>query len=316
MQQLAVYRIGIKDRIGLPETIEKLSPDGYFLQPMIDRAGDKVVFWGRQEDEVGYNIWRWDSASQRPVALTTMSAVSGHPFWSVDAKHIVFFSTFGLSSETEWSMENQFELNRSPRNIWIMESNGDGCRKLTEGPHVDERPCISPDGECVVFVSDRSGSMNLWSVSVGTGKLEQMTRHDGMDYRPVFSPDGSSLAFFTTNNAQGMHDLCIMGWPDGEPDFPLPPGRFTWAHGPFWLADGESLLFHGVPVGESHCAIWVLHLHDRLIERIELPGVPSYAHGSLDADESILAFDSSVELRAPKNQRAGAGGPACSSTMS
>ena len=79
---------------------------------------------------------------------------------------------FGVSAETEWSMKNQFALDRSPRNIWIMGSDGEDRKKLTDGPHVDERPCISPDGEHVVFVSNRSGSMNLWAVSTDTGALE------------------------------------------------------------------------------------------------------------------------------------------------
>ena len=49
MSQHAVYRIQLKDRIGLPQTIERLSPEGYFLQPMISPKGDSVVFWGKEE---------------------------------------------------------------------------------------------------------------------------------------------------------------------------------------------------------------------------------------------------------------------------
>ena len=297
MEPLGVYSIHMEGRVGLLETIEKLSPDGYFRQPMICQDGHEAVFWGRRVGETGFNIWSCDCGGGEPVKLTDMAAVSGHPCWSADGKHIVFFSTFGLSSETEWRLGNQFDLNRSPRNIWIMGADGEDLRKLTDGPHVDERPCISPDGKHVVFVSNRSGSMNLWSVSTDTGELEQFTQHEGLDYRPVFSPDGDSLAFFTSNTPTGNHDLCIMRWPHGEPSFPVPPGTFKWVHGPFWLTDGKSLLLHGQAAEDENCALWVHELQSKQTERIELPGIDSYAHGSLDASESILVFDSRHYLR-------------------
>jgi len=299
MEHHSVYRVRLEGRMGLPETIEKLSPEGYFLQPMVSRDGTEAVFWGREAGETGFNIWKWHCAAERPVKLTNMEAVSGHPFWSADDRQIVFFSTWGLSRETEWRMADQFNLDRSPRNIWIMGEGGEDPARLTEGPHIDERPCISPDGKHVVFVSNRSGRMNLWSVSTRTRRLTQLTDHGGLDYRPVFSADGGRLAFFSTNNPQGIHDLCVMAWPDGDFTFPLAEGTFKWVHGPFWLSDGESLIVHGVRKGEKDCAIWTVNLDSQRIERVELPGVSSWGHGTLDASESVLVFDSRLELSLP-----------------
>ena len=296
MKKRAVFCVQLQGRTGRPETIEKLSPEGYFLQPMVDRAGAGVVMWGRQPGETGMNIWRVDLADRKAVKLSDRRAVSGHPFWSADAKRIVYFSNIGMSAETEWTMGNQFALNRLPRSIWIMGRDGDQPVKLTDGPHVDERPCISPDGSSVVFVSDRSGFMNLWSVSTRTGELKPVTRHNGLDYRPIFSPDGDRLAFFTSNSPSGHHDLCVMRWPDGEPTLPLRPGAFKWVHGPFWMEGGKSILLHGEATHEHECALWIVNLQDNRIEKLDLPGVPAYAHGTLDAAETLLVFDSQHDL--------------------
>lgn len=295
-EQLGVYTIRLQERCGLPETICRLSPNGYFLQPMLSQDGRDVVFWGREAGETGFNIWRAGAGDGPPERLTDTEAVSGHPFWSVDGRHIVYFSTCGVSSETEWEMGNQFRLDRAPRNIWIMGSDGGGQRRLTYGPHVDERPCISPDGRHVVFVSNRSGAMTLWSVSTATEALLQLPLRTGLAYRPIFSPSGDRLAFFSSRSPGGNHELCIMDWPDGEPTFPIPADTFRWVHGPFWLAGGQALLLHAVAAGEEECALWGLHLRDQRIERIELPGIRSYAHGSLDTSGTVLAFDSRQDL--------------------
>jgi len=301
----AVYKIQIKGRVGLPETAEMLSPEGFFLQPMLNSRGDSVVYWGKKKGETGFNIWRTDLDGKMPVKLTDMQAVSGQPFWTSDGKNILFFSTFGMSPETEWNASEQFKIKRSPRNIWIMGKDGKDRRKLTDGPHVDERPCITPDGKSVVFVSNRSGHLNLWSVSMDTGSLKQVTKHNGLDYRPVFSPDGKYLAFFTTsNNKVRRHDLCIMTWPDGEASFPAGPGVFKWIHGPFWLADSKSILIHAGTT-KIKSSLWILDLGDKHTEQLVLPGIPFYGHGSLNADESLLVFDSpiSAELIIEKEKK-------------
>ena len=296
MTHNSVYTIQLKGLTGLPETIRKLSPEGYFFQAMLDNNGDSVLFWGSQPGEVGYNVWRCDLPDQKLTKLTNMRAVTGHPFWSSDSKQIVYFSTVGVSAETKWRMEENFTLGRASRNLWIMDADGGNQRKITAGSHVDERPCISPDGKTVVFVSDRSGKLNLWAVNTSTGELRQLTKHNGFDYRPVFSPDGSQLAFFTTNSPSGIHDLCIMNWPGGETIFPVRPGTFQWIHGPFWCADGKSILIHGPAANEKMYALWILNLSDGHIDRIKLPAIPAYAHGSLNADRSMLIFDSGYIL--------------------
>ena len=281
-----VYTIQLGVTGPVTGTIRQLSPDGYFIHPMINRTGDSVIFWGSELGETGFNIWLHDGTLKK---LTNDRAVTGHPFWSADGQQIVYFHC----TDTTWRMSEQFQLGRSPRNIWLMDRDGQNRRQLTTGAFVDERPCISPDGTTVVFVSNRSGHMNLWCVDVATGKLRQLTRHAGLDYRPIFSPTGDRLAFFTTNNPDQRSDLCIKNWPDGPLQFPVPPRHFEWVHGPFWLADGQTLLIHAYPLGKPmHCGIWRFRLSDQHLERVVVPGVGDYAHGTIDDQQTLLAFDS------------------------
>ena len=287
-----VYTIGFHDSRSIPGTCRPISPDGYFIQPMISPSADAVVFWGRLDDEAGFNIWRRDLAANQLRKLTDDRAVSGHPFWSADGNRIVYTSTLGASDAIGWEMSRQFELGRPSTNLWIMDRDGGNRRRVTEGPFVDERPCFSPDGRSVVFVSNRSGHMNLWSVDVESGRLAQVNIHDGLDYRPVFSPDGTRLAFFTNNNPRGVRDLCIMDWTTKAKRFPVPEGYFNWIHGPFWLADAKTLMIHGSAANGDPISLYLFHLDDRTIRKVRLEGIRSYAHGTLNAAGTILAFDS------------------------
>ena len=288
-----VYTIQLGVTGPVAGTIRQVSLDGYFIQPMINRAGDQVVYWGREPGETGFNVWRFDLERKMVGRLTDNGAVNGHPFWTADSQRVVYFSNFGVSTETDWRMSEQFKLGRSPRNIWLMDRDGQNRQQLTTGAFVDERPCISPDGKTVVFVSDRSGHMHLWSVDVASGKLTQLTRHTGLDYRPIFSPTGDRLAFFTTNNPAGARNLCIMNWPNGSLSFPVPRSVFEWVHGPFWLADGQTLIIHAYPLGKPlHCGLWRFRLPDQHLERLIVPGFGDYAHGTIDERKTTLAFDS------------------------
>ena len=285
-----IYIINFDDHLSAKDTARLISPPGYFLQPMVSPKGDSVLFWGRGIGEIGFNIWNRDLRTNALKKLTDDRAVTGHPFWSADGKWIVFTSTLDASNETEWHMGNQFNTGRSTRNLWIMHHDGSVRRRLTTGSHADERPCFSPDGQHVVFVSDRSGYMNLWSADTKTGELRQVTDHSGLDYRPVFSPDGKKLAFFSSNNPLHLHDLCIMDWPDGQPRFPITAGQFAWIHAPFWI-DNETILFHAAPLTDANCAIYLFTLKDKKARRVELAGISSYSHGTLDAHGKLLAFE-------------------------
>jgi Tol biopolymer transport system component len=69
----------------------------------------------------------------------------------------------------------------------------DGGRKFTQGHSRDRQPAYSPSGEQIVFSSNRSGNLDVWSLNTQTGELRQITDDDADDWDPVFSADGRSV---------------------------------------------------------------------------------------------------------------------------
>ncbi|MEO5510062.1 MAG: amidohydrolase family protein [Longimicrobiales bacterium] len=71
---------------------------------------------------------------------------------------------------------------------------GGTATQLTKGMAFDGQPRYSPDGSKVVFVSDRSGGDNLWTLDIAKGDTTQITKGNGNAWMsPDWTPDGKYL---------------------------------------------------------------------------------------------------------------------------
>jgi len=59
---------------------------------------------------------------------------------------------------------------------------GGTATKVTEGMPYDVHPKYSPDGKSIVFVSDKSGSDNIWTMDLATKEMEQITKDNNQNY--------------------------------------------------------------------------------------------------------------------------------------
>ena len=84
---------------------------------------------------------------------------------------------------------------------------GGDASPLTSGLAWDGQPRYSPDGERVVFVSDRDGAENLWLIDVATGQTRQVTNADANSYEsPDWLPDGDYVIAATASHAAARGD--------------------------------------------------------------------------------------------------------------
>lgn len=87
--------------------------------------------------------------------------------------------------------------NRSNSDIWLVPLTGGEPRPLTNSPKHDRHPRWSPDGQWIVFESNRGGSSQLYTIRTTGGEARQLTTLSTEAAQPVWSPDGTHIAFIS-----------------------------------------------------------------------------------------------------------------------
>jgi len=77
---------------------------------------------------------------------------------------------------------------------------------LTHHPKDDFDPAISPDGNWLVFTSNRLGNRDLWIKSVNGGQTFQITMHKADDHSPCWAPNGK-VVYFISTRSDALGDL-------------------------------------------------------------------------------------------------------------
>lgn len=114
-----------------------------------------------------------------------------------------------------------------------------GLTRLTTRRGYDSRPALSPDGRSLVYVSDRSGSLELYSTGLVPGSPElPLTSNGAGNMDPQWSPDGRWLAFHSLKPAGVWVMAAEGGTPQQIADFGVSPS---------WSPDSERLVFVSDP---------------------------------------------------------------------
>ena len=76
---------------------------------------------------------------------------------------------------------------------------------LTRGSSMDRQPAFSPDGNSVIFASNRSRNLDLWVLSRQDGSIKRLTDDASADWDPAYTPDGKSILW--SSNRGGNFEI-------------------------------------------------------------------------------------------------------------
>jgi len=79
--------------------------------------------------------------------------------------------------------------------IYVADLHGNLTDTLVRSPGYDAEATVSPQGDRIVFTSDRSGDLELYTCNIDGSSVKQVTHELGYDGGAFFSPDGKMLVF-------------------------------------------------------------------------------------------------------------------------
>ncbi|HYZ83377.1 MAG TPA: hypothetical protein VE621_03205 [Bryobacteraceae bacterium] len=125
-------------------------------------------------------------------------------------------------------------------NIWGVRPDGGNRRRVISSTAEEMNPQFSPDGSRLVFRSNRSGNMEIWTAARDGSKPVRLTRFEGARLKePHWSPDGRLILFVasTAGNAH-LYTIPAVG---GTPQI-LFESKCNEA-APNWSRDGKSVYY-------------------------------------------------------------------------
>lgn len=156
--------------------------------------------WGLQCDQI-FNLDIKKAAKDstyKPTLISTGLGRTTCSYFLKNNKEILFASTHLDTSACPpvphvpgkylWSIYNSYD-------IFVSDLKGNVLRQLTNSPGYDAEATVSPKGDKIVFTSDRSGDLELWTMDIDGKNQKQITFGLGYDGGAFFSPDGKKLVF-------------------------------------------------------------------------------------------------------------------------
>jgi len=124
--------------------------------------------------------------------------------------------------------------------LYVMNLASRRLTRLTRTPKAAEAsPSWSPDGRRIVFVSDSSGSPQLYLVSRTGGQARRITFRGNENVAPDWGP-GDRIA--CSSRRGGRYQICVLDPDSDEPETQV-TSDYSDHEDPSWMRDGRHIVY-------------------------------------------------------------------------
>jgi TolB protein len=242
-----------------------------------DRDGERMTATVEKREVKEIYISDYDGENQRRV--TVLRSLNITPRWSPDGRSIaytsyrrgppqvfisnIFQGTLEEATKGErvgqnwlpaWSPDGTKICFGSTRDggtsqLYVMNRDGSGLRRLTSDRWVNTTPTWSPNGNQIAFVSDRTGSPQIYVMNAdGVGGATRISTSENYADKPSWSPPPFNEIAYTARTGPG-NDIKIVDMPTRA------VRQLTFGEGtnesPAWASNGRHLAFMSTRSGKE-----------------------------------------------------------------
>jgi TolB protein len=244
-----------------------------------DRERQRVRGTGQQNRE-SKEVWMADYDGANARRITLGNELNAAPGWSPDGRAITYTSWRKVATggaldvfisriyqgvlenptkgRTESNMQGAFSpdgtriafvSNRDGNNeIYVMNVDGSGVRRLTNHPAADAVPTWSPTGAQIAFTSDRGGTPQIYVMSSTDGSQFRKISSESWADRATWAPAPYNEIAFAAQSGPG-YDIKVFDLSTGE------TRRLTFGEGsnesPAYSPNGRHIAFMSTRKGNS-----------------------------------------------------------------
>ena len=253
------------------------------MAPAWSPDGSRIVFESDRDDpnphacfpSCNYNLYVMNADGSEQRRLTSLPGAEWHAEWSPDGRSLVFtagdpgFTSMGIytisldggepqpllvdefaNDAADWSPDGTqiaFSSDREGgQDIFVINADGSGLRKVVDTGLDDYFPDWSPDGAQLVFFAADFPSIrqDIFTVNLDGSDLVNLTNTPAVvDESPQWSPDGAQIIFQTDRDRN--FEIYVMNADGSQPrNLTDHRGRDYW---PDWLAPASAGVSDNLP---------------------------------------------------------------------
>ena len=168
--------------------------------------------------------------------------------------------------------------NEGGTNLYLLDMLAGKYFKITNNKFINTSAHFSPEGNKIVYVSDKTGVRKLYVYDVDTRKSERITKSAGAYDRPVWSPDGRLIAFIKTEGNKFKLGLMT---PDGGSERYITESYLI--EGLKWSPNSRYIMFSKQKTPYGTTSIPKLYIIDILTNEEIMLNTPD-GEGAVDPD--------------------------------
>jgi len=245
-------------------------------------SSQRILFAGDLDDVGNYDVYSMNADGTGILRLTNSPAFDGDPVFSPDRRRIAFMSgrdrvagdiyvmnadgsnvvrlTFGPGAfrTPSWSKDGKQLVVSSTRDavnpdaanlvdydVYVMNADGSGIKRLTDNDYMDYQATWSPDGRQIAFVSGRdhagTNANDLYVMNVDGTNVTRVTEQPGGILLPSWDPHSRRIAFSLDDDGPNAGIYFVSLETLGQTR--VTTHTLSLDNGPSWSPDGTQLAY-------------------------------------------------------------------------